>query len=82
MLDEIRNICAGNDKGTTLNWPSFSEIPISEYSNKIVFFMLFPWLYPDENGDFNESCGVDITIKQWMSQQMYTADLLFARDKC
>jgi hypothetical protein len=42
ILDEIRNSHAGNDNGTTLNWPSFSDIPISEYSDKRVLCMLFP----------------------------------------
>jgi hypothetical protein len=30
ILDDIRNKGTGNDKGTTLNCPSFSETPISE----------------------------------------------------
>jgi hypothetical protein len=36
--------------------------------------MLFPWLYPGGNGDFNESGDVDINIKDWASQQLYFDD--------
>jgi hypothetical protein len=64
---------------TTINWPSFSETPISEYSDKIVFCMLLPWLYPGGNGDFYESRSIDITNKYWASQKMYMADGRFAR---
>jgi hypothetical protein len=28
ILEEIRNIRAGYDEGTTIKWPSFSETPI------------------------------------------------------
>jgi hypothetical protein len=27
--------------------------------------MLFLWLYPGGNGDFNESHSIDITVKDW-----------------
>jgi hypothetical protein len=43
--------------------------------------MLFPWIYPGGDGDFNESCSVDITVKNWESQQLYMEDGRFARDK-
>jgi hypothetical protein len=53
ILEEIQNSRAGNDKGITVNWPLFSETPLSEYSGKRVFCMLFPWIYPGGNGDYN-----------------------------
>jgi hypothetical protein len=42
--------------------------------------MLFPWLYPGGNGDFNESHNIDITVKDWASHQLYMADGRFARE--
>jgi hypothetical protein len=43
ILEEIRNSHSVNDKVTTINWPSFSETPISEYIDQRVLYMLFPW---------------------------------------
>jgi hypothetical protein len=43
--------------------------------------MLFPWLYPDGNGDFNESRKVDIGVKDWARQQLFMADGSFAKDE-
>jgi hypothetical protein len=45
-----------------------------------VFCMLFPWLYPGENGDFNESITVDISVKDWPIHQLFMADGRFAKD--
>ena len=64
-----------------VNCPSFSETPISEYSDKRVFCMLFPWLYPGGNGDFNESRSIEINVKDWRSQQLYMVDGRLAKDK-
>jgi hypothetical protein len=41
---------------------------------------MFLWLYPGENGDFNESRIIDITIKDWSGQQLYMADGRFSRE--
>jgi hypothetical protein len=57
-----------------IKWPSFSETLISEYSDNIVSCMLIMWLYPGGNGDFNERCSIDITVKDWASQQLYMDD--------
>jgi hypothetical protein len=43
--------------------------------------MLFTWLYPGGNGDFNESRKVDIGVKDWARQQMFMADGRFVKDK-
>jgi hypothetical protein len=43
--------------------------------------MLFPWLYPSGNGDFNESRKVDIGVKDWARQQLLMADDRFAKYK-
>jgi hypothetical protein len=34
LLEEIRKIKAGKEKRATINWPAFSESPISEYGGK------------------------------------------------
>jgi hypothetical protein len=34
ILDEIKNSDAVNNKGTTLNWPSFSETPFQNIATK------------------------------------------------
>jgi hypothetical protein len=36
---------------------------------------------PGGNGDFNESCSVDITVKDWASQQLYMSDGQSTMDK-
>jgi hypothetical protein len=43
--------------------------------------MLFPWLYPGGNGDFNEDRKIDIDVKDWAIQQLHLADGRFAKDK-
>jgi hypothetical protein len=43
--------------------------------------MLFPWLYPRGNGDFNEDQKIDIRVKDCASQQLHLADGRFAKDK-
>jgi hypothetical protein len=43
--------------------------------------MLFPWLYPSANSDFNESRTIDIGIKDWSRQQLFMADGRFSKDK-
>ena len=78
ILKEVRDSKSGREKGAAINWPAFSDEPISEYSNKHVFCMLFPWLYPGGNGDFNEDRKIDISIKDWASQQLHLADGRFA----
>jgi hypothetical protein len=42
--------------------------------------MLFPWLYPSGNGDFNESLTVDIGVKDWAIQKLCMSDDRFAKD--
>jgi hypothetical protein len=74
LLEDIRNIKAGKEKGATINWPAFGESPIYEYREKRVFCMLFTWLYPGGNGDFNESRKVDIGVKDWARKHLFMAD--------
>jgi hypothetical protein len=81
ILKEVRVSESGREKGAAINWPALSKEPISEYSNKHVFCMLFPWLYPGGNGDFNEDRKIDISFKDWASQQLHLADGRFAKDK-
>jgi hypothetical protein len=49
--------------------------------HKLAIIMLFPWLYPGGNGDFNESRTVDIIVKHWARQQLFLADGRCAKDK-
>jgi hypothetical protein len=72
-LEILKEVCGSEsvrEKGAAVNWPAFSEEPISEYSNKHVFCMLFPWRYPGGNGDFNEDQKIDISVKDWAIQQL------------
>jgi hypothetical protein len=80
MLEEIRNRKAGKEKGATVNWPAFGESPIYEYGENRVLCILFPWLYPGGNGNFNESIKVDIGVTDWARQQLFMADDRFAKD--
>jgi hypothetical protein len=81
ILKEVRGSESGSEKGAVVNWPAFSEEPISEYSNNCVFCMIFTWLYPGVNGDFNEDRKIDISVKDWESQQLHLADGSFYKDK-
>jgi hypothetical protein len=80
-LEEIRKSRDGMKKGSSIKWPAFGDIPLSEYREKMVFRMLFPWLYPGSNGDFNQSRTVDIFVKYWARQQLFLAYDRFAKDK-
>jgi hypothetical protein len=46
---------------------------------KRVFCMLFPWLYPGGNGDFNKSRKVDVGVKDWARQQLFMDAGRFAK---
>jgi hypothetical protein len=81
ILKEVRGSESGREKGASVNWPAFSEEPISEYFNKRVFCVLFSWLYPGGNSDFNEDRKIDISVKDWASQQLHLADGRFSKDK-
>jgi hypothetical protein len=81
LLEEFQNSKVLKEKGAPINWPAFGESPIYEYGGKRVFCMFFPWLYPGENGDFNESRRVDIGFKDWARQQLFMADGRSAKDK-
>jgi hypothetical protein len=78
ILKEVRGSESGREKGASVNWSAFSEEPVSEYSNKLVLCMIFPWLYPGGNGDFNEDLKNYISVKDWASQQLHLADGRFA----
>jgi hypothetical protein len=80
LLDDIQKSNSGKEKGATVNWPAFSESPISEYGEKSLLCMLFPWLYPVGNWDFNESQTADINVKDWARQKMFLADGRFTKD--
>jgi hypothetical protein len=81
ILKEVRGSESGREKGASVNWPAFSEEPISKYSNKRVFCMLFPWLYPGGNGYFNEDRKFDMSVKDSAIQQLHLAYGRFAKDK-
>jgi hypothetical protein len=81
ILKEVRGGESGRERGSSINWPALSEEPISEYYNNRVFYMIFPWLYPGGNGDFNEDRKIEISVKDWASQQLHLADGRFAKDK-
>jgi hypothetical protein len=43
--------------------------------------MLFPWLYPGGNADFNKSRTVDIGVMDWARYQLFMVDGMFVKDK-
>jgi hypothetical protein len=43
--------------------------------------MIFPWLYPGGNFDFNECQTVDISFTDWTGQELFLADGRFVKDK-
>ena len=81
LLANIKAANPGKPKNAVMDWPEFSEQPISEYSDKKVFCMLYPWLYPGGNGDYNESRIVSVSPTQWGEHQLFLSDGRFARDK-
>ena len=81
ILSEIKNATKGSNKNIVVNWPAFSDKPISEYGNKKVFCMLYPWLYPGGNGDFLEDRSIDVSPQEWAKHQMHYYDNRFAGDK-
>jgi hypothetical protein len=81
LLEENRISKFGKKKEATINWHAFFGSPIYDYGVKRLLCMLFPWLYPGGNGDFNESRIVDIGFKDWARRQLFMADDRFAKDK-
>ena len=81
LLKTIKNSKYGKKKGAVINWPEFSDKAISEYGEKKIFCMLFPWLYPGGNGDYNEERKHKVTPKEWAKQQLFLKDGRFAEDK-
>jgi hypothetical protein len=81
LLEENQNRKFGNKKEATINSHAFRESTNYEYGVKRVLCMLFPWLYPGGNGDFNQSRIADIGFKDWARHQLFMADVMFAKDK-
>lgn len=65
-------------KEINMKWPKLSEKPVNEYSEKKVFALAFPWLFP---GGFGDPKDFPRTLGQWGSMMMFYEDARFATDK-
>ena len=81
ILASIKNSKYGKKKGAVINWPEFSDKAISEYGEKKIFCMLFPWLYPGGNGDYMEERDFKLSPKEWSQIQLFLKDGRFTKDK-
>ena len=61
ILNKITEVTTGKNKDIVIDWPSFSDKPVSEYGTQKVFCMLFPWLYPGGYGDYLEDRNIKIS---------------------
>ena len=69
---------SGNMKSMTMDWPSQEDKAMSEYGNKKIFAMAFPWLFPGGIGDIKDFDG---DMSEWGKMMLYYEDGRFARDK-
>lgn len=63
----------------TVDWPSISKLPVSEFDDTRIFVNAFPWLFPGGVGDpkdFREG-----TLATWGEQMLHYEDGRFATDK-
>ena len=59
------------------HWPTINNIPVNEYSDKRIFAMSFPWLFPGGEGDVIDYPG-DIT--EWGRNMLFYEDGRFDKD--
>jgi hypothetical protein len=81
IVDQLKKSKAGKGTKCKINWPSFSEKVVSNYGSKHMCCMLFPWLCPGDNGDWNESRAIAIEPDDWAKWQLYLVDVPFVKDK-
>ena len=81
ILSTIKTYTTGANKNIVVDWPTFSDKPISEYSNQKVFCMLYPWLYPGGNGDYMDDQKYEVSPAEWAKHQFYLKDGRFCKDK-
>ena len=78
--DVLRNAVSQspNRKDIVVDWPDIGDIPVSEYSDKKIFALAFPWLFPGGLGDVKDHPG---SITTWGKHMLFYQDGRFARDK-
>ena len=67
-------------KEITVDWPAVSTTPVNEYSQKKIFALAFPWLFPGGEGDVRDYPGSN-KEGAWGKHLLYYEDGRFARDK-
>jgi hypothetical protein len=76
LLEDIWNSKAGKGKGSTINWPAFSESPISKYGGKWYSVYCFHGCIP-----VVMVISIIIELSILASQQLFLADGRFAKDR-
>jgi len=66
-----------NKKFISLAYPEISELPVNEFSDKKLFALSFPWLFPGGIGDFKDFPG---TAATWGRTLLFYQDGRFATD--
>lgn len=66
-------------KKITLDWPAVKSAPVSEYGDKRIFALAFPWLFPGGEGDvMSDEEGKEA---EWGKRMLFYEDGRFAKDK-
>lgn len=76
-LQHAVNDCEDMKDGT-VNWPDISDVPVNEHSDKRIFALAFPWLFPGGVGDVKDYPG---DLGDWGKQMLFYEDARFTRDK-
>ena len=65
-------------KNITVDWPAVSSLPVSEYGDKKIFALAFPWLFPGGIGDAKDYPGKE---PEWGKHLLFYEDGRFAQDQ-
>ncbi len=65
-------------KEIVVDWPAVSDLPVNEFSDKRLFALAFPWLFPGGVGDVKDHPG---SVSQWGKHMLFYDDGRFAKDK-
>jgi len=62
----------------SIDYPAISHEPVSEFGDKKIFAMAFPWLFPGGFGDIKDFTG---SMTTWGRNMLHYEDGRFATDK-
>ena len=67
-----------NQRDIVVDWPAVKDHAVSEFGDKKIFALAFPWLFPGGVGDVKDFPG---SLSDWGKMLLFYEDGRFAKDK-